>query len=175
MDIVSLLGSKTMKALEKMGTTADAIRRGLLTIQEIQALKDVLADKKMAWVLEAMEANTRIRPQIADLDWLTFTQEYLSSNANNLKKEASKIVGNIAHLFPDDLKAAIQKLLVNASNGSSVVRWGSAYALGRIIVIPQYANSDLFDVISDLYDQENDCGVKNQYFNGLKKTCKSRQ
>ena len=49
---------------------------------------------------------------------------------------------------------------------------GSAYALGRIILIPEYANSKLFDMLTALAEQETENGVKNQYLAGLKKAKK---
>ena len=60
----------------------------------------------------------------------------------------------------------------NTKHESTVVRWGSAYALARIIQIPKYANNELYDVIEDLCEQETDNGVKNQFANGLKKAKK---
>jgi hypothetical protein len=75
-------------------------------------------------------------------------------------------------LFPNDLETAIQKLLLNTGSGGTVIRWSSAYALGRIISIPKYATSDLFNVVSGLYEQEKGNGIKNQYLSGLKKAKK---
>ncbi|MDR2699925.1 MAG: hypothetical protein LBC12_03835 [Nitrososphaerota archaeon] len=45
-------------------------------------------------------------------------------------------------MFLGSLEAAIQNLMSNTKNDSTVIRWGSAYALSRIIQIPKYANSD---------------------------------
>lgn len=129
----------------------------------------------MALILEAMEAVTGKNPEVADLDWLKFVQEFITSKSNNLKREASRIVGNIAHLFPDDLDTAIHSLLENTKNDGTVIRWGSAYALARIIKIPQYANSELYDTLTDLSEQEQESGVKNQFLGGLKKAKKLRK
>ena len=175
MDIISLLENKAIKPLEKRIEIEEAIRLGILPIQEIQSLMDLIDDKKMALVFEAMEAITAKKPEMAGLEWLNFVQEYISSKSNDLKREASRIVGNIARLFPNYLEIAIQKLLANTNNDGTVIRWSSAYALGKIIPIPQYANSELFDVVSNLYEKEKDNGIKNQYLNGLKKARKIRQ
>lgn len=174
MDIAGLLNNKAIKSTEKRSIISDAIQLGSLTIQDIQALKGALDDPKMALILEAMEAITGKHPEAADLHWLTFTQAFISSPSNSIKRETSRIVGNIAHLFPNNLEAAIQKLLVNTSEEGSVIRWSSAYALSRIVSIPQYATSELFDMILALYERETDNGIKNQYLNGLKKARKIR-
>jgi hypothetical protein len=62
-------------------------------------------------------------------------ETYISSSSNSLKREASRVVGNIAHLFPDNLDDAIKMLMDNTNSDVTVVRWGSAYALGRVILI----------------------------------------
>jgi hypothetical protein len=128
----------------------------------------------MALILEAIEAVTGKNPEIADLEWLKFAQDFITSQSNNLKREASRVVGNIAHLFPNDLEMAIQYLMNNTKKDSTVIRWGSAYAMSRIIQIPQYANSELFNMLTDLSEQEQENGVKNQLLDGLKKAKKIR-
>ncbi|MDR2720121.1 MAG: hypothetical protein LBC03_04900, partial [Nitrososphaerota archaeon] len=140
MDIVSLLNTD-VKSVEKRVKIVEAIQLKLVTIVEIQLLKNVVDDKKLALVLEAMEAVSNKNSAIATLEWLIFAQEFITSKSNNLKRESSRIVGNIAHMFPDHLKIAIQNLIENTKDSSTVIRWGSAYALARIIQIPQYANS----------------------------------
>ena len=169
-----MLNNKDIKPLEKRYEIAEAINMGVITINEIRSFQNVLDDKKMALVLEAMEAVTGKNPGAADLDWLIFLQDFITAESNNLKRESSRIIGNIAYLFPDDLETAIQKLFLNTKHEGTVIRWGSAYALGRIIPIPKYANGDLFNMVTDLYEKENDNGVQNQYFNGLKKARKTR-
>ena len=172
MDIINLLNDKSKKSVTKRAEISETIRIGAVTIQDIKSHSDVLDDKKLALVFEAMESVTAKNPELADLEWLVFVQEFITSESNNLKREASRIVGNIAFLFPDDLEVAIQKLLENTGNDGTVVRWSSAYALGRIIAIPKYAGSELFGVVSDLYECEKDNGIKNQYLSGLKKAQK---
>jgi hypothetical protein len=174
MDIISLLNSKNLASIERREEIAQAIRLKIISIQELQPLKAILDDKKMALVLEAMEEVTEKNPEIADIKWLEFAQGFIAAKSNSLKRESSRIVGNIAHLFPLSLEAAIESLMQNTRSGGTVVRWGSAYALGRIIMISQYANSKLFDILSDLCEQEEENGVKNQYLNGLKKAKKLR-
>ena len=60
----------------------------------------------------------------------------------------------------------------NTTHGGTVIRWSSAYALARIIQVPKYAGSELFDILVDICDKEQDNGVKNQLFVGLKRAKK---
>lgn len=71
-------------------------------------------------------------------------EKYILSSDNSCKREASRIVGNLANKFPTKLENAITALLQNAGNDGTVIRWASAYALSRIITIPHYAKSPLF-------------------------------
>lgn len=68
----------------------------------------------------------------------------------------------------------IASLLQNADHEGTVIRWASAYALSRIVILPQYARGPLFEQISDLYEKEKENGVKNQYRKALKKAEKIR-
>jgi hypothetical protein len=174
MDIAGLLDNKALKPTRKREEIAEAIKTKLVTIKDFQSLKSSLDDKKMALILEAIEAVTGKNPETADLEWLKFAQDFITSQSNNLKREASRVVGNIAHLFPNDLEMAIQYLMNNTKEDSTVIRWGSAYAMSRIIQIPQYANSELFNMLTDLSEQEQENGVKNQLLGGLKKAKKIR-
>jgi hypothetical protein len=175
MDIINLLDNKAIKSIEKREAIAEAIKMKLVTIREIKQLKYVLDDKRMAIILESMEAVTNKYPDIADLEWLKLTQDFIISTSNNIKRESSRIVGNIAHLFPNDLETAIEYIMENVKSDGTVIRWGSAYALARIIQIPQYANSDFYDALNDLFKQEQESGVKNQLLKGLKKAKRIRQ
>ncbi|MCL2484514.1 MAG: hypothetical protein FWF00_00435 [Endomicrobia bacterium] len=174
MNIVSLLDDKSIKPVEKRKEIAESIRKKLITIKEIQKLKNALDDKKMALVLEAMEDVSSKNPEISNKDWLKFTQEFIASKSNNIKREASRIIGNTAHLFPNDLDAVIKDIMKNTKDEGTVIRWSCAYAFARIIQIPKYADSKFFDVLTELCVKEKENGVKNQLLNGLKKAKKLR-
>jgi hypothetical protein len=172
MDIVSIINDKSLKSTDKREQIADALRAGKITVQEIES--GGFDEKGIGLILEAMESVSGRDPDLADSEWLAFAKTYILSKSNSLKREASRVVGNIAHRFPGDLEDVIQMLMENTKNDGTVVRWGSAYALGRIILIPEFANSDLFDLLADLAEQEPENGVRNQYLNGLKKAKKLR-
>ena len=92
----------------------------------------------------------------------------MSAN-NSCKREASRVVGNMAALYPDELDGAIDALLKNTSDSGTVVRWGSAYALARIVVLERYKGSGLVDTVREIYESEQESGVKNQYAKALRR------
>lgn len=172
MDIALLLGDKSIKSSEKREQIANAISNETITVKEIKTC--CFDEKKVGIILEAMESISRSNPNIADMEWLNYAESHILSKSNSLKREASRVVGNIAHLLPESLEGSIMKLMENTKNDGTVVRWGSAYALGRIILIPHFANSDLFDIVTELAERETENGIKNQYLSGLKKAKKLR-
>ena len=173
MDILYLLADKSIKATEKREQIAQALENGETTVKEIKTY--ALDDKTVGIILEAMESVSRTRPQAADIEWLNYAGTYITAASNTVKREASRVVGNISHLFPDKIDGLLPSLLENTKSDGTVIRWGSAYALGQIVRIPKFANSNLFDVLTDLAEQEAENGVKNQYSNGLKKAKQLRK
>ena len=171
MNIKDILSDKNLKSIEKRKLVALAFSSGELTIATLPQLDE----KQTGILLEAMEAISQKEKEAAFItdDWLRFAENHIDSENNTLKREAARVTGNIAHRFPDNLDGVIPKLLQNAENESTVVRWSSGYSLGRIIQIHRFAKSDLFEILSKIAENEQDNGVKNQYLAGLKKANKS--
>ena len=175
MDILKILDDKSIGALQKREQLISGIESGIFGVDCIEEAAKTIDDKKVAIILEAMEDITRTRPELATLAWLEFAEKYLNSPASNAKREASRVAGNIAHLFPENLSVIIDKLLANTADPGTVIRWGSAYALAKIIVIAPFANSPLFDKLSEICSGEQENGVNNQYVKALKKAAKYRK
>jgi hypothetical protein len=135
--IDEILHDKNSKATQKRAQVAEMLREKALTMDDIMAA--IATDKDVAAVLEAMEEVSRVEPSLPDDGWLSFAEEHIESASNTLKKEASRAIGNVAHLYPDKLAGIVQKLLANSGDDGTVVRWGSAYALARIVQIPAFA------------------------------------
>ncbi len=130
--------------------------------------------KKISLLLEAIEEVSRSKEFVLEEEYLKLSERYILSSDPSCKREASRIVGNLAAAFPENLDHAITALLQNANHDGTVIRWASAYALSRIVIIPRYARGPLFEEISDLYEKEKENGVKNQYAKALKTAGKIR-
>lgn len=174
MDILELLNNKSLRAIEKRTEIINAFVENIVSLKEVISICNSLNDKQIAIILEAIEEITNKELIQVGVDYLLFAEGYILSDNNSCKREASRIIGNLAKRFPNKLDIAIKKLLKNTNNESTVVRWGSAYALSRIIVLPQLAKTDLFNEINEICDKEQQNGVKNQYLKALKKALKLR-
>ncbi len=147
----------------------DSISDGSFSLTDFSGRAEQLNDKQTATFLEAIESVTGQKDSRLGVEYLKFAEKYILSDNNSCKREASRIVGNMAHLYPDELGVAIEALLKNTSVSGTVVRWGSAYALARIIVLERYRNSDLVNTVRDIYEAEQENGVRNQYAKALKR------
>ena len=169
MDVFEILNDKSIKKLEARKLIADSISDGSFSLSDFSGRAEELKDRQTATFLEAVESVTGQKDSRLGVEYLKFVEKYILSDNNSCKGEASRIVGNMAHLYPDELGVAIEALLKNTSVSGTVVRWGSAYALARIIVLERYRNSDLVNTVRDIYEAEQENGVRNQYAKALKR------
>ena len=128
MDAITLLTQKGVKKIEAREQLVSAIADDSFSLGEFKSRVGELNDKQIATFLEAVEAVTGKKLKKLSADYLRFAEQYILSDNNSCKREASRIVGNMAAVYPDELKAAIPALLTNTTDSGTVVRWGSAYA-----------------------------------------------
>lgn len=169
MNIIELLKDKSLKGIERRQAVVNMIVAGELSVDYMAAIASTIGEKQVATVLEAIEevSNKQLRP--LEAAWLQWAEQYLSSENNSCRREASRIVGNMAAQYPDLLDYAIEHLMRNTSDEGTVIRWAAAYALSRIVILDRYAKSDLYNRLITVCDREEDNGVKNQYLKAIKK------
>ena len=169
MDAITLLTQKDVKKIEVREQLVSAIADGSFSLEDFKSRAGELNDKQTATFLEAVEAVTGKKLRLLSADYLHFAEQYILSDNNSCKREASRIVGNMAADYPEELETAVSALLKNTVDSGTVVRWGSAYALARIIMLEHYRNSGLVQTVRDIYEVEEESGVKNQYNKALRK------
>lgn len=175
MSIVELLKDKSLKGTERRQAVVNMIVAGELTVNDVAAISAIIGEKQIATVLEAVEevSNKRLCP--LESAWLQWAMPSISSENNSCRREASRIVGNMAAQHPDLLNDAIEPLMRNTSDEGTVIRWAAAYAFSRIVVLDRFAKSDLYDRLVAVCDREEDNGVKNQYLKALTTAAKIRK
>ena len=168
MDAIELLNQKGINKIEARNLIAEAIELEAFSLKDFESRVGELKEKQIATVLEAIEAVTGKKSAKPGAEYLKFAEGYILSENNSCKREASRIVGNMAADYPGELEGAVEALLKNTRDEGTVVRWGSAYALARIIVLEPYKNSALVQTVKEMYEAEKENGVKNQYKKALK-------
>lgn len=174
MTIKQIIDDKSVKRLEKRNAIVEGIINGSFDFSAVSAACSFLPEKNISLLLEAIEEVSRSKEFALEEDYLNLSERYILSSDPVCKREASRIVGNLAATFPAKLDHAITALLQNAEQDGTVIRWASAYALSRIVILPQYARGPLFEQVSALCEKEQENGVKNQYRKALKKAEKIR-
>lgn len=174
MTIKQIIDDKSVKRLEKRNAIVEGIINGSFDFSAVSAACSFLPEKNISLLLEAIEEVSRSKEFALEEDYLNLSERYILSSDPACKREASRIVGNLAATFPAKLDHAITALLQNAEQDGTVIRWASAYALSRIVILPQYARGPLFEQVTALCEKEQENGVKNQYRKALKKAEKIR-
>lgn len=169
MKLVDILSDKTIKRIEARTMIINGILNGKHTIENIMAVSKGLKENKVSTILEAIEEISNKGLMNLGVEYLEFAKLYISSEDNSCKREASRIVGNLASQYPQAVRDCIPALLENALADGTVVRWGSAYALSRIILLEEYSDTDLYEKLVLICDNEQENGVRNQYLKAFKK------
>jgi HEAT repeat protein len=169
MDFQVLMNDKSIKSKEK----TELLSKWLLNNPDKQAelieFAKASKDTVKATCIEAFEYATKIRPEMADIVCLEFVTKSLTDKAPRVRWESAKVTGNIAHLFPRNLDAAIINLIINTEHKGTVVRWSAAFALGQIIKIKTRHNKELIPSIETICKREEKNSIRKIYLDALKK------
>jgi hypothetical protein len=169
MDFQELLNDKSAKPKEKTEALSKWILNNPKKVDNLIDFSKTLKDPAKATCIEAIEFATKSNPTIASLTCLTFITKTLTEKAPRIKWESARVVGNIAHLYPDKLDEAISNLLVNSEHPGTVVRWSAAFALGQILKIRTSRNKDLIPAIESICNMEEKSSIRKIYLEALKK------
>ena len=172
MKIEELLIDKTKKVKEKTETISNWLLDGSLPTDELIAFAEKSKDSEKATCIEAFEYATKLNSKIADENVLSFVVKMLAEKAPRVKWESAKVIGNIAHLYPEKLNKAIDSLLINSEYDGTVVRWATAFALGEILKLKTKHNEKLLPTIEAICNREQENGVKKKYLDAIKKAKK---
>lgn len=172
MDIKIFLNDKTIKSKEKTEFLSRAILDSTIEIDQLIEFAKVSKYPIKAICIEAFEYATKMKPEIAGTSLLDFVVISLTEKAPRIKWESARVIGNIAHLFPNELDTAIRNLLINSEHPGTVVRWSAAFALGQIIMLKTERNKELIQTAESIIAREEKNSIKKIYITAIKKACK---
>lgn len=112
MDIEKILTNKQIKAKAKTETISKMLAEKNININELMKIAQSSKDPKKSICIEAIEFATKSKPEIASLDCLEFISKSLTEKAPRVKWESAKVIGNIAHLYPDKLNDAMDNPVI---------------------------------------------------------------
>lgn len=169
MNIKTILADKQLKAKTKVETISKLLLEKKISIGELIKVAQSSKDVDKANCIEAIEFATKVKPGIASSACLDFVTETLLEKAPRVKWESARVIGNIAHLYPDKLDRAISNLLTNSEFPGTVVRWSAAYALGEIVKLKTKRNKTLLPAIEAIIKREEDNAIRKIYLAAIKK------
>ena len=172
MTIEELIKDKTIKSKEKVDIISKWIIDQSLPAEELIAFAEKSKDPIKATCIEALEYATKQNPSLADETVFSFVTQTLTEKAPRIQWESAKVIGNTAHLFPENLDQAISNLLGNTDHEGTVVRWSAAFALGEILKLKTTHNATLLTTLETISEKEEKNSIKKIYLDAIKKTKK---
>jgi HEAT repeat protein len=165
----SILDDKSLKVKSKIGVIGQLLLDAKISVDELIEMARLQKDSNKANLIEAMELASKTSSEIINDKAFEFAIECLAEKAPRVKWESARLIGNTAHLFPKQVTKAIPKLLDNAENEGTVVRWSAAFALSQIIQFYPSLNKELLPAIESLLKREKQNSIRKIYQNALKK------
>lgn len=169
MTLEELFKDKTTKAKEKTEIIRQWIIDTSLPIDELIAFAEKSKDPVKGSCIESLEYVTKQNPNLADETLFTFVIQTLTEKAPRIKWESAKVIGNTAHLFPENLDPAITNLIANTEHEGTVVRWSAAFALGEIFKLKTKYNTSLLPTLESISEKEEKNSIKKIYLDAIKK------
>lgn len=107
MTITEIMNNKSLKRLEKRNSIVEAIINREVNYSIISEACESSPEKNISLLLEAVEEVSRSKEFTLEPEHLDLAEKYILSSDNSCKREASRIVGNLANKFPTKLENAM--------------------------------------------------------------------
>ncbi len=105
MNLSELFKDKSIKPKERTELLTAALLDGSLLFDELSAYFSGARDQEKAFLLEAMEAASAKDATVSTKDWFNLSAENINHKSPSVKREAARVVGNLAALYPDFWRA----------------------------------------------------------------------
>jgi hypothetical protein len=157
-----------IKPKEKMALLAQEIRNRKNGLGDLKAAYENAPLASKGYYMEAVELITAKDPKFIEghLDFFIFE---ISAKSPSVKREAGRIIANVAGAFPDKVAKAIPALLENTEDDGTVVRWSAATGLTAIALNNAESRKKLLGLFNEILKREENNGVKNIYLKATKK------
>lgn len=161
--------NKALKPSAKVEILAAALAGKEIPANELVVFASLSKDPVKASCIEALEHVSLKHPDMINEDCWEFAVNQLPGKAPRVKWESARLIGNVAHLFPEKLGPAIAGLLANSEYPGTVVRWSAAFALSRIMEMKSPWNKDLIPAVEVIIEREEKNSIRKIYIQALKK------
>jgi HEAT repeat protein len=125
------------------------------------------SDVEKGTCADVMKHVTAENPEIA-VPYIDDLIDFINYKAPRVKWGVPESIGNISKKHPEKVVKAIQKLLLNTKDDSTVVRWCAAYALTEIAKNNPITRVELVPILKEYVEKEKNNGVRNVYAKAIK-------
>ncbi len=171
--IKEILNSKN-KPKEKLTNLVEAVKQKKISSKDFIEYFKYASDVEKGTCADAMKHISKDEPEILST-YIDELIKYINYDAPRVKWGVPETIGNLAQKFPKEVEKAIPKLLVNAKDKSTVVRWCAAYGLAEIAKNNIKTQRELIPKFEEISKNEANNGVRNIYVNALKVMKETKQ
>jgi hypothetical protein len=156
-----------IKPKEKQLKLVKAVCNGKIKVEQFIEFFKSASDVDKGTCADVMKHVSGEKPEIL-VPFVDVLIEYINYKTPRVKWGVPESIGNMAKKYPNEVKKAIPKLLLNTKDESTVVRWCAAYALSEIAKYNLKKQKELLSIFSEIVKKEKNNGVKNVYVKTLK-------
>lgn len=155
------------KHKEKVTSITKEVLKDKDLVKELFGLLENGSKVERGTAAEVMKFVSQEKPELfkSHIDTLV---EYIDYDAPRVKWGVPETLGHLAKKYPAEVEKAIPKLMENAKDKSTVIRWCAAFALGEIAKHSKKVQKDLVMKFQKIVKLEKNNGVKNVYVKALK-------
>jgi HEAT repeat protein len=165
-NLEEILKSK-IKPKEKISLLTQMIKDDNSQVSYLIDLFKRGSDVEKGTCSEVMKFVSQNNPEVM-LPYIDFLIEYINYDSPRVKWGIPESIGYLAKHYPRETESAIPKLLRNAKDDSTVIRWCAAFGLSEIAKYNLKNQKELVLIINELIEKEKNNGVKNVYIKALK-------
>lgn len=169
MNLTETFKDNSVKPKERTEELSQWLSSNPSKVSEILEFAKLSKDAVKARCIEVVEYATKTKPQVCSPDFFDFVSESLAEKSPAIKREAARVIGNVAKLYPTKIEFALTGLLNNSEHEGTVVRWAAAFAIGEIIKLNTPFNKDLIPVVQAICEREEKNSIQKIYLSAIKK------
>jgi len=165
--IIEEILTSDKKHKEKFALITEKIKSNKKLVSQLFVLLKTGNDVERGTAAEVMKFVSKESPETM-APYIDVLIGFVDYKAPRVKWGCPESLGNLAKKYPEKVEKAIPKLLINAKNKSTVVRWCAAFALTEIAKYNSKKQKGLVIKFQNLIKTEHNNGVKNVYLRALK-------
>jgi hypothetical protein len=163
-----IFSDKKLKSKQRSAAVAGALTADKISTGEVVNFAEDARDADKAACLEGLELFSRDKPSKCGKVVFDFAVLQLSSKAPAVKREAARLIANIAAFHKDELGDAVDALLKNTSHEGAVIRWSAALAIGEIVKSDARLRTGLLPRLRKLIEAEEKNSIRKIYQQAIK-------